>query len=106
METKNKNAKEALLAFIERSEMGKNQKEYVQSDIVKITKWNADQFGWPVTWNGCKETSCIYGVRRDGLGLTLGGCRHADGKKTILYTNDPYIRSWRMKKLKPKEDSK
>ncbi len=51
METKNKNAKEALLAFIERSEMGKDQKEYIQSDIVKTTKWNVDQFCWPATWN-------------------------------------------------------
>jgi hypothetical protein len=66
METMNKNPKEALLTFIERSEMDKHQEEYIQPDIVKTKKWNADQFGWPATCNGCGETSCIYGVRRDG----------------------------------------
>jgi len=86
--------------------MGKDQKEYIQPDIVKTTKWNADQFGWPATHNDWGETSCIYGVRRDGLGLTLGDCRHADGKKTRFYANNPYIRSWQTKKLKPKENSK
>jgi len=35
METNNNSAKEALLAFIERFQMGKDQKEYIQPNIVK-----------------------------------------------------------------------
>jgi hypothetical protein len=84
-------SQEPLDNFAKISKMDQVQQRYKVPTIFRITKWDAFEYGWPVTCLTGGKTTCINTIRQNGKRLIIKACAHPDKQNARLKADDAYV---------------
>lgn len=89
-ETRKQEIKDSLDKFIDESGM-KNSSLYTPRVDFRITKWDAEQYGWPATYRGCGKISAINIITRNKKRISFKNCEHPGETSKQLKVDNVYV---------------